>query len=65
MRRSAFGPEDSLHLVTASEKQKGIIVAHADYTCIVAIYDKEANKPAGPLAMAVEELMKSYKEQGY
>merc|ERR1711965_134173 len=65
MRRAAFGEGDCCHIITAQEKKKGIIVAHADYTCIVGIFDQEQNKPAGPLAMAIEELCKSYKDQGY
>merc|ERR1711934_798191 len=65
MRRSAFGEGDSCHLVTAQYKKKGIIVAHADYTCIVGIFDAEDGKPAGPLAMQIEDLCKMYKDQGY
>merc|ERR1711998_788529 len=41
------------HKLAAGEENKGIIVAHADYTCIVGVFDQEKQKPAGPLAMAV------------
>merc|ERR1711907_709887 len=65
MRRAAFGENDGCHIITAQEKKKGVIVAHGDYTCVVGVFDQEQNKPAGPLAMAIEDLMKSYKDQGY
>ena len=64
-RRNAFGDADCQHIVTARLGKKGIVVGHADFTCVVGLYDEEAGYPAGPITTAVTNLCESYKEQGY
>merc|ERR1711865_12403 len=64
-RRSEFGDGGSQHIVTGRQGKKGIIVAHANFTCIVGYFDEDAGFPAGPVALAVEGLIGKYKEDGF
>ena len=60
----AFGDDDCLHIVTAREGQKGIIVAHARFISAAAFFDDEQNFPAAPVAELVQEKVQGYFEQG-
>jgi hypothetical protein len=64
-RRNAFGDGDCQHIVTCRKGKKGLLIAHADFTLVMGMYDEEAGFPAGPVQMAVTALAESYKEQGY
>jgi hypothetical protein len=65
MSRLEFGDDEQQHLVVARKGKKGVVVAHADFTIIVATFDDDQEKPPGPVMMAVQMLAEAYKEQGY
>merc|ERR1711934_198256 len=65
MRRNTFGDGDCQHIIQARKGKTGIIVGHADFTCVVGVFDEDKGRPAGPVQAAVQSLAESYKEQGY
>merc|ERR1712166_226394 len=65
MGRTEFGDGGSQHIITGRQGKKGIVVGHANFTCIVAYFDEEGGYPAGPCALAVEGLVSEYKDKGY
>ena len=65
MQRIAFGDSDQQHMVVGRKGKKGMVVAHADFTIVVATFDDDQNKPAGPVLAAVQMLAEAYKDTGY
>merc|ERR1711918_3513 len=69
LRRTEFPDTGGCHAFTMKTKtpnsKRGAIMAHSDYTVVVAIFDDDKAKMAGPLNMACQQLMEAYKEAGY
>ena len=66
-RRLFFGDGDQQSLIEArlQNSKKGVLVAHSDYMMVLAFFDDDQAKPAGPLATAIQQLAEGYREQGY
>lgn len=64
-RRLFFGDGDQQSLIEARANNQGLVVAHSDYMMVLAFFDEDQSKPAGPLIAAVQRLAEDYRCQGF
>merc|ERR1712054_116121 len=59
IKREAFGDEDQQHLIVAKTKtqgsKKGALIAHANYTVCVSLFDDDAGFPEGGASVKLQQ----------
>jgi len=69
LKRTPFGDEDSQHYITLKSKKagskQGAIVAHADYTAVISIFDEEKSLPLGTALTCAVKYATDCKDQGF